>query len=132
MTQMSNNVAETAVYQQTLEQIRNKVKFALEEAMGDSSAEILEEMSSIFLEDVVPLIYQMNVGYANQHYIAIQMAAHALKGSSATMGLDSFADLCQAIEGSSKLMQNSLISRNIAALEAEYAQVKRALNAFLI
>lgn len=132
MTQINNTLVETAVSQQTIEKIRSDVKQALELVMGDSSPETLNEMSAIFLEDTIPLIEQMKDGYANQEYTAISMAAHALKGSSATIGLGKFADACLAIETSSKQKQNDLIGSNLAVIEAEYVQIHKALSAFII
>jgi HPt (histidine-containing phosphotransfer) domain-containing protein len=132
MTQTNSTLVKTAVSQQAIEQIRSDVKQALELVMGDSSPEMLNEMSSIFLEDAVPLLQQMKDGCANQDYTAISMAAHALKGSSATIGLGKFADACLAIESSSKQKQNDLIGNNLAVLEAEYVQIHKALSAFII
>jgi HPt (histidine-containing phosphotransfer) domain-containing protein len=132
MTQINSTIAETAGSQQNLQKIRSDVKIALELVMGDSSAETLNEMSSIFLEDAVPLINQMKDGFSNRNYYAISMAAHALKGSSATIGLEKFADVCLALETSSKQEEDNLLTNNLTLLEAEYTQIRQALSAFLI
>jgi HPt (histidine-containing phosphotransfer) domain-containing protein len=99
--------------------------------MGDSSPEMLNEMAGIFLEDAVPLIDQMKTGCANQDWIAVRQAAHALKGSSATIGLDQFADLCLAVEISSKQNEANLVGDHLVALELVFGQVKNALMTFL-
>lgn len=132
MTQLNSSVTYTAVPKQTLEHIRNNVKITLEQVMGDSSPEMLDEMSTIFLEDAVPLIAQIKEGLLNRDYTAIKMAAHALKGSSATIGLERFADVCLAVENSIKQEEHNQIHQNLVLLEAEYAQVHQALSPFLI
>ncbi|MFZ1396155.1 MAG: Hpt domain-containing protein [Candidatus Promineifilaceae bacterium] len=130
MTQI-NYSATPADRQQALEYIRHNVKTTLAQVMGDSSAEMLNEMASIFLEDAVPLIDQMKSGLANGDYKTIHSAAHALKGSSATIGLDKFAEVCLAVETNSKQQQDELIDSNLVVLESQYSQIHQALSAFL-
>lgn len=122
----------TAAFQQAIEKIRNNVKFTLEQVMGESSSEMLSEMSAIFLEDAVPLIDQIKTGYASGDFESITMAAHALKGSSATIGLDQFAEVCLAVETHSKQQQLAMIGDNLPALDTEYVKLHHALSAFLI
>lgn len=132
MMQVNNNQAKTAVPDQTVQQIQSRVKAALQMVMGDSSPEILDEMSTIFMEDAVPLINQMKTGIDNQDFKPVGEAAHTLKGSSATIGLDAFADLCLAIETSSKQKESNQLANHISRLEAAYVQIKNALQAFQI
>ena len=132
MTQIEKLLQETAVSSQSIQQIQHGVKTTLAEVMGDSSPEMLDEMSSIFLEDALPLIDQIKSGYLSQNFDSIKMAAHALKGSSATIGLITFAEICQQVENSSKANQLDGLDGQIAAMEIEYSQIKTALTAFLL
>lgn len=116
----------------TIQQIQHNVKTALETVMGDSSPEMLDEMSSIFLEDATPLIQQMKDGVATSDFGAITIAAHTLKGSSATIGLDKFAELCLAVELSSKAQEPTNLGSSIAKIEAEYTHIEKALRHFLL
>lgn len=127
-----NQFQETAVSRQSIQQIQSNVKVTLAEVMGDASPEMLNEMSSIFLEDAIPLINQMKSGYSNHDLKSISMAAHALKGSSATIGLEQFSDLCLAVETSSKQNEAEPLIHSITLLEAEYVRVEQALTGFLI
>ena len=131
MTQMNSNTANTAVSEQLLAQLRHSVKDTLAQVMGTSSPEMLDEMATIYLEDAIPLIDQMKEGLNQRDYSAITMAAHALKGSSATIGLTAFADLCLAVETSSKENQADRVSAHLIKLESEYPKVQRALEGFL-
>ena len=123
---------ETAASKRTVEQIQMDVKRTLEQVMGESSAEMLNEMSLIFLEDAVPLIDQIKTGYVEGDLAAIRMAAHALKGSSATIGLEHFAHITLIVENSSKANDNAAIAEQLPALEAEYERIKQALTSFLL
>lgn len=126
-----DSLHETAVSNLPIQEIRMQVQTALELVMGDSSPEMLNEMASIFLEDAIPLIDQMKTGYANCDLTAVRHAAHALKGSSATIGLDQFANICLAVETSSRQSETDLISNQLATLERAYVHIERALTTFL-
>ena len=131
MTNMNNNISQTAVSRATIYQLQQDVKNALEEVMGDSSPEMLNEMASIFLEDAVPLIEQIKNGSVTQDPPSIILAAHTLKGSSATIGLEKFAQLCLSLETSGKQDDIDTLNSLIPVLEAEYEQVQAALRGFL-
>lgn len=132
MTYTERSLQGTAAQNQMIKKIQVEFKEALELVMGDSSPEMLDEMSSIFLEDAVPLIDQMKTGNINHDFTAVQMAAHALKGSSATIGLDQFANICLAIESGCKQNETNQISQHLASLESEYVQIEKALSDFLL
>ena len=122
----------TMVNSPSIQQIQEGVRAALEAVMGDSSPEMLDEMSTIFLEDAVPLIEQIKAGFAAHDFKAITIAAHTLKGSSATIGLATLADLCLAIEASSKAEEINGMGPSITNLEAAYSRVDKALRHFLL
>ena len=131
MIQMNSNQPKTAVPLQPLQQIQNSVKEALNIVMGDNSPETLDEMSAIFMEDAIPLIDQIKNAYNNHNYKAVFEAAHTLKGSSATIGLEQLADLCLAIEISSIQQNSDKIREHISILESEYVQIQEALRVFI-
>ena len=123
---------ETAAHQQTIQNIQAHVKSALEAVMGDNSPEMLSEMSTIFLEDAVPLLQKLKQGYSHNDFATISMAAHTLKGSSATIGLEQFANLCLKIENISQQQEPALFNDLIIKLEAEYIRIEEALTTFLL
>jgi HPt (histidine-containing phosphotransfer) domain-containing protein len=132
MTYAERSLQGTAAYNETIKKLQLDVKNTLELVMGDSSAEMLDEMASIFLEDAVPLIAQIKTGFASGEFTTVQMAAHALKGSSATIGLEQFANTCLAIENSIKQNETSLMNQHLAELESKYVQIEKALSDFLL
>ena len=95
------------------QKIKMDVKETLAYVMGDSSPDMLSEMSLIFLEDSLPLINQIINGYSKQNFDMMRTAAHALKGSSATIGLEQLAKLCQDIETNSKQQNQAPIGSQI-------------------
>ena len=127
-----DSMQETAVFKQSIQEIRQQVQTALELVMGDSSPEMLNEMAGIFLEDAVPLIEQMKMGHANHDFTAVREAAHALKGSSATIGLDQFANICLAVETSSKQNEADSVNNHLKTLELTYVHIAEALSTFLL
>ena len=128
----TNYLLETAVHQQTIQKIQTHVKTALEAIMGDNSPEMLNEMSTIFLEDAVPLLQKLKQGCSQNDFATISMAAHTLKGSSATIGLEQFANLCLTLESSSQQQEPALFDDLITKLESEYSRIEEALTAFLL
>lgn len=130
--QLMHSLTHKSMADPALMQIQTNVKETLGEVMGDSSPEMLSEMSSIFLEDSLPLILQILDSYSNQEFEVMKAAAHALKGSSATIGLERLAQLCQIIETNSKQHDLDLIGSQMPLLEAEYNQISRALSDFLL
>ncbi len=131
MAVIENSLQETAVSNESIQKLRMQIQTTLELVMGDSSPELLNEMAKIFLEDAVPLFNQMKTGLSNRDLSAVAMAAHALKGSSATIGLDQFAQLCLAVETSCIQNESELVGKHLATLEHAYVQVEQALTTFL-
>ena len=132
MTYGEDSLKETAVFKQSIQEIRQQVQTALELVMGDSSPEMLNEMAGIFLEDGQPLIEQMKTGHLNHDFTAVRQAAHALKGSSATIGLDQFANICLAVEASSIQNEADSVGNHLKTLELAYIHVEKALITFLL
>jgi HPt (histidine-containing phosphotransfer) domain-containing protein len=132
MTYGEDSLKETAVFKQSIQEIRQQVQTALELVMGDSSPEMLNEMAGIFLEDGQPLIEQMKTGHLNHDFTAVRHAAHALKGSSATIGLDQFANICLAVEASSIQNEADSVGNHLKTLELAYIHVEKALITFLL
>lgn len=132
MIQTNSLRGEMAMVNPSIEQLQQDVKIALEHVMGDSSPEMLSEMSEIFMEDAIPLLDQMAEGHISQDFTAVSIAAHTLKGSSATIGLQKFAALCLEVETSCKAKDPNQIGHYIGLLKAEYALIEEALSQFLL
>jgi HPt (histidine-containing phosphotransfer) domain-containing protein len=131
MIQVKSKQPETTVPLQSLQQIQKNVTDTLKFIMGDNSPEILDEMSTIFIEDAIPLIGQIKDGYNDQNYDSVFEAAHTLKGSSAAIGLEQLADLCLAIELCSRQQKPDNIGGYISSLESKYVQIQEALRTFI-
>lgn len=87
----------------------------------------LEDMIDAFLEDLFPHIESIKDGLADDNAKAIEMAAHALKGSSRTFGADKFADQCKTIESMAKDSQFSEIKEILPQFELEAKRVDKFL-----
>ena len=75
----------------------------LEEIMGDQE-EMLALINS-FLEDSEGLMSAIAQAYENHHIEQLQQQAHALKGSSANLGLSALSEVCRQIDHYGKTQQ---------------------------
>ena len=96
-------------------------------ALGADAEEMLVELIPMFLEDIEPLLTQLDEAVTSQNADALKRAAHTIKGSSASLGITTLSDLAKEVEfwgRDGKLIQ---ASAKVQELKFHYAQVKAAL-----
>ncbi|MEM7333316.1 MAG: Hpt domain-containing protein [Chloroflexota bacterium] len=71
----------------------------LKDLFGEDIDVFLNEMAPIFLEDSHSLMEQLNSAIPLGDFKTVKEAAHALKGSSASLGMEVLAQLCTELEG---------------------------------
>ncbi len=111
----------------TPEEIISIMREWLSETLGDAVEFMLPELAAMFLEDAPEMLKNMHVAIASQDSLGIKNFAHTLKGSSASMGLQTVAALCQEIETMAKTGNLSQTQLKLTHIEDEYKQVKCAL-----
>jgi signal transduction histidine kinase/CheY-like chemotaxis protein/HPt (histidine-containing phosphotransfer) domain-containing protein len=101
------------------------------EMLGEDDLESLTELLNCYLEETVKQIEGIKLAIAQVDGQALKHAAHRLKGSSASIGATTIAQLCAALEevGHSEILQGSEVVGQ--QLEAEYEQVKWVLRNYL-
>lgn len=92
---------------------------------GDEA--FLAEMIDTFLDDAPKLLAAMHHAAAAANAEDLRRAAHTLKSNSANFGAMNLSKLCKALEEIGKSGALDGAAEGIARVEAEYAQVKRAL-----
>ena len=100
---------------------------ALRELMGADATDGMRELLACYLAETPKLLHAMRDAITHDDANALNHAAHALKSSSAALGAMLLANLCESLEVESR---NGLIQKGsdkIQPLEAEYAQIKVAL-----
>jgi len=95
----------------------------LSESLGDAFDIMLPELAEMYLEDGPVLLNGIKNAIAAQDPKALKETSHALKGSSASLGLAVLAKHCQIIEDCSKTADFSTASLNMPQVEAEFNQI---------
>ncbi len=92
---------------------------------GDEA--FLAEMIDTFLDDAPKLLAAMHHAVDDANAGELRRAAHTLKSNSANFGAMNLSKLCKELEEIVKSGALDGAAEGIARMEAEYAQVKRAL-----
>ena len=111
----------------SLDDILQNMQKWLIETLGDSAEFMIPELAEMFLEDAPPLISKIHDGLNLNDEIQVREAAHTLKGSSASMGLQVISSHCKKIEAFAKSKELPEATKIFPQLAAEYAQIKIVL-----
>ena len=99
----------------------------LREDLGDTAA--LREVISTFLERSPSMLTDLREAAARGDVAAVSAGAHAMKGTSATLGALALSSLCAELERLARAGSMSEVVARVPAIEAEYGSVDRALRA---
>jgi len=110
----------------TTETIDRTALNQLIESIGGDKA-FLSELIYSFSVDTPRLIESMRKARATNDAETFRRAAHSLKSNSANFGALNLAHLCKTLEEAGKRGELEGVERNIAQIENEFEQVKRAL-----
>lgn len=99
---------------------------ALRELQLESGAEVFAELLGIFVTDGTALVNQIRAAAAQNDFLALKNSAHALKGSSASMGALQLSALCAALDA---LEPDTALNLGEQArdIEAEFERAKQFL-----
>jgi HPt (histidine-containing phosphotransfer) domain-containing protein len=100
----------------------------LRELADDGAAGLIPELIEAFGADTAPRLERMREAIANADTKGLSDAAHTIKGSAQQMGADAMASLCQELELAAMDTPASDLIRWLSALEAEFADVSRAMS----
>ena len=101
----------------------------LRELQRVSDSNFLEDLIDIYFKDSASLLEALRTAMAEGPLTAIHQAAHRLKSSSVSMGARTLGRLCQELEDLSQNGQREQARVRLQKIEAEYRQVRRALEA---
>jgi CheY-like chemotaxis protein len=101
---------------------------ALLEVIG-RERELLVELIDSFLETAPPLLARLRQGVAQGNAAEVRTAAHTIKSSGRDFGATRLAELCQMLEDMGKAGALDRAAELAVQVEAEYEQVKAALEA---
>ncbi len=100
---------------------------ALAELDAGGGPELVAELLTLFSEDAPLHVQSLRAAVEAGDAGAVARLAHALKGSSATLGARAMAATCAALEAGGRAGQATELATNMADLEREIAEVLRAL-----
>ncbi len=96
-------------------------------ALGADAEEMLVELIPMFLEDIEPLLTQLEEAATSQNAEALKRAAHTIKGSSASLGILTVSELAKEVELMGRDEKMMPANAKIQELRQHYSQVKAAL-----
>ncbi|MDY6939020.1 MAG: PAS domain S-box protein [Cyanobacteriota bacterium] len=102
---------------------------ALRSLIGEEDLETFIEVLDSYLNESPQLMQNIEDAIGAEDIMALQMAAHTLKSTSATLGANDLATLCGKLEGFSKTESLDVASELLARVVAEYPKTEMALQA---
>jgi PAS domain S-box-containing protein len=97
--------------------------------MAGGDAGFLQEMIETFLADAPGMLAEMRQSLEREDAATLRRAAHSLKSNSADFGARALYDLCRELEMMGKAGALEGAAGKLASVEAEWAQVRAALEA---
>jgi signal transduction histidine kinase/DNA-binding response OmpR family regulator len=94
------------------------------QTISENDTEILQELVECYLKEAPRILQLIQDAVAQEDPIAIKLATHTLKSSSATLGAVRFSELCEAMENLDTI---AACRSRLDALIAEYERVATAL-----
>jgi len=101
---------------------------ALRQAMGDDGGLVIAELIDYYLAETPSLLEQMRAAIAQQDFDTLQLVAHGLKSSSASLGAMRLSQLCQDLELMPLPLTPERVAPAFTRLESEYQEVETALH----
>lgn len=96
-------------------------------AQVDGMGDIVIEVIDLYLEDAQQRSKMMEDAVAKRDWTTFKEAAHALKGSSGTVGALNMAEICQQLQHLAFGNNWPTARSTLQCLSAEFIQVRRAL-----
>ncbi|HEX8029997.1 MAG TPA: Hpt domain-containing protein [Vicinamibacterales bacterium] len=86
--------------------------------------DVLNEVLTIFLQEVPPRIERLRTSWASGNIQEMQRAAHSLKGSAGNIGAQALHELCRQIDDKGRSGDLSGLPGLIDTLTAEFGKVE--------
>jgi HPt (histidine-containing phosphotransfer) domain-containing protein len=94
---------------------------------GEGANDLMLDLIDSYLEIVPDLMSAIATGVEQLDYEAFYRAAHSLKSSSASLGANYLADLCQALEGLGRSQISDGVAELWSQVQTEVDRVKIAM-----
>jgi HPt (histidine-containing phosphotransfer) domain-containing protein len=111
--------------------IDQSVLASLRKLQQDGKPGILNRLIEMFLDDTPPKLAALREAVAQEEAKALEQVAHALKGSSASLGALHMASICEEFEAFDRSGDLRHAPGLLSQLEVEFDRVRDALMAEL-
>jgi two-component system, sensor histidine kinase and response regulator len=111
--------------------IDQSVLASLRKLQKDGKPGILNRLIEMFLDDTPPKLAALQEAVAQEEAKALEQVAHALMGSSASLGALHMASICEELEAFGRSGDLTQAPGLLSQLEAEFDRVRDALTAEL-
>lgn len=101
------------------------------ETLGDVADEMMPELIEMYIEDSMQIIVNMDAAIQTRQWVTVQKAAHTLKGSSASVGLHEFSNVCKEIETAVKNNESNEVAEKWPDMKAAHLAINEVLQAYL-
>lgn len=112
------------------EQITATMRAEMQRSVGPAANDIIGELAAMFVSDIPQLIEEAAVAFRDQQMVRLKEIAHTLKGSSSSIGIRRFAQLCAELEELAAVDRPAETAILIEHIRAEFDAVKQALQLF--
>lgn len=93
--------------------------------------DVLVEILTVFLDDVPKRIVALRAAAAAGNAIAMQRAAHSLKGSSGNIGARALHDVCRQLDDRARSGDLTRLTPLLESLATEYGRVEAEIKRLL-
>lgn len=109
---------------ETFEDVDLSVLLDFEAAQCEGEPDLIVELIDLYLADVPPQLAAIKDFISTADEISLKRAAHNLKGSSANLGVDGIARLCEELEQTDFIESSQKMNVCVNRLEQAFARVR--------
>lgn len=113
------------------EEIITIMRAEMQLIIGDATEDMIIELAPMFLTDIPPLIEEAEVAITTSESGRLKEIAHTLKGSSGSMGIRRFSQLCFELEQLARENNLTEAALKLTQIQAEFQTTKQALSTFI-
>ena len=97
----------------------------------DGDVELCHEVLGIFLEETPPLVAALIHGIKSQNSVAVERAAHTLKGAAANISAPRLHGLCQHLQSMVRKDAEADLAPMVAVFEKNFQDLDQTLRRYL-
>ena len=100
---------------------------AYEELQSDDCPDLIVELIDLYLQEMPERVTKIREAAISTEWLSLKSAAHALKGSSGSLGVRHVAEICQKLEWLDRQDSPATVATLVRLLEYEVAMASASL-----